>query len=385
MRNASILWGLSLWFLPCLAGTGTPLVVGWQHTLESRVMNETRDISVLVPPGYGDTDVRYPVLYLTDGRAHLWHSGGTLQFLAANGVIPQMIVVAVTNTDRTRDLSPTESHADFLREGQETGGADRFLKFFETELFPFIENNYRTQPYRIFGGHSFGGTFAVHCLLAHPELFDAYISVSPNLQWDDGVLVKRARKALKKGSLKGKTLFITLGNEQAPMKTFFEDFIELLEKHPVEGFEWKHQVFPEETHGSVVLRSHYFAFKMIFDGWALGPDVDSLAELKTHADQWSKRLGYPYDLPEILVNLLGYQVLQAGQPEQAVEIFTYNSENYPDSPNVYDSLGDGLFAAERYQEARESYQKAVKLGTQQNHAFLATFKANLEKAENKVK
>ena len=48
-----------------------------------------------------------------------------------------------------------------------------------TELIPKIEGQYRTQPFRIFAGHSLGGLFAVHTMLTRPDLFNAYIAVSP--------------------------------------------------------------------------------------------------------------------------------------------------------------------------------------------------------------
>ena len=82
--------------------------------------------------------------------------------------MPEVILVAVVNTDRTRDLTPTKI-AD--RPG-ETGGADRFLDFFEKELIPAIESRYRTQKFRVFAGHSLGGLFALHALFTRPELFD---------------------------------------------------------------------------------------------------------------------------------------------------------------------------------------------------------------------
>jgi predicted alpha/beta superfamily hydrolase len=90
-------------------------------------------------------------------------------------------------TDRTRDLTPT--HADIKNpDGTVTafptsGGADRFLDFIQTELIPEIEKRYRTAPYRIFAGRSLGGLLAIHALFTRPDLFNAYIAVSPSSPW----------------------------------------------------------------------------------------------------------------------------------------------------------------------------------------------------------
>ena len=119
---------------------------------------------------------------------------------------PEMIVVAVRNTDRTRDLTPSPFTPDPPEDGEgedgdegdgenpmpTAGGAGAFLDFFERELFPFVEERYRTQPYRIVIGHSFGGLFAVHALVHRPAAFDAYVAISPSLWWANGVVVDRA-------------------------------------------------------------------------------------------------------------------------------------------------------------------------------------------------
>ena len=41
-------------------------------------------------------------------------------------------------------------------------------------------------------GHSFYGRFTIHTMVSRPELFDSYVAVSPALQWDNQVAVKRA-------------------------------------------------------------------------------------------------------------------------------------------------------------------------------------------------
>jgi predicted alpha/beta superfamily hydrolase len=172
---------------------------GARVAIKSEVLGEERVILIRTPPGYERNGQRYPVLYLTDGDAHLGHTSGTIEFLSRNGRMPEMIVVAITNTDRTRDLTPT--NASMLRpDGTEmkfptSGGADKFLKFIETELIPKIEKDYRTQPYRVFAGHSFGGLFAIHSFLTRPESFNAYIAVSPSMQWDNTCSRARQRSS----------------------------------------------------------------------------------------------------------------------------------------------------------------------------------------------
>jgi dienelactone hydrolase len=51
-----------------------------------------------------------------------------------------------------------------------------------------------------------------------------------------------------------------------------------------------------------------------------------------------------YLFPENVLNLAGYERLQAGATKEAVAIFQLNVEAYPQSANAQDSLGDGYLA-----------------------------------------
>jgi dienelactone hydrolase len=64
---------------------------------------------------------------------------------------------------------------------------------------------------------------------------------------------------------------------------------------------------------------------------------------------------------EAIVNFMGYEHLQAGETQAAVEIFKLNTLAYPDSPNTYDSLADGYIAAGQKDLALQSAKKALEL------------------------
>ena len=78
-----------------LAHADEPITIGERITIQSKILDEERTILVSTPPGYEQTTQRYPVLYMTDGGAHLSHTRGTVDFLARNGLMPQVIIVAV--------------------------------------------------------------------------------------------------------------------------------------------------------------------------------------------------------------------------------------------------------------------------------------------------
>jgi Flp pilus assembly protein TadD len=61
------------------------------------------------------------------------------------------------------------------------------------------------------------------------------------------------------------------------------------------------------------------------------------------------------------LNVLGYGLLQAGRATEAVEVFRFMVESYPESGNAWDSLGEGLAAAGRREEAVKAYARSLQL------------------------
>jgi predicted alpha/beta superfamily hydrolase len=362
-------------------------------TIKSSVLGEDRVILVRTPPGYATNKLAYPVLYMTDGDAHIGHTASTIEFLARNGRMSEVIVVGITNTDRTRDLSPVKATGPDAAQFPTAGGADNFLKFIETELIPQIEKSYRVQPYRILAGHSFGGLFTVHALITRPELFNSYIAVSPSLQWADEATLKRAEEFFKTRKELNATLFTSLGNEPGDIGKDFVLFKELLAGTKIKGFDWEAEQMKDEDHGSVVLRSHYFGLRKVYDGWQMPRDPETgavaggLKAADAHYKWLSEKFHYSIATPEALINQIGYQFLLAAtpNPEEAIATFKSNVDRYPNSANVYDSLGEAYERTGHLDWAAPQYEKAQALGKQNNDPNAAIFATNYARASDKLK
>ena len=364
--------------------------------INSAVLGEERTILVRVPTGYETNKQRYPVIYMTDGNAHIGHTSSTVEFLARNGRMSEMIVVGIVNTDRTRDLSPTHVKTTVAGGGSAlqfptSGGADKFIKFIETELIPDIEKRYRVHQYRILAGHSLGGLFAIHTMLTRPELFQSYIAVSPALQWDNQVAIKRAEDFFKTRKEFDATLFMSLGHEPGPIEDGFYQLKQILEKNQPKGFEWKAQALDDEDHGSVVLHSHYLALRKVFDGWQLPRDpgtggvAGDFKSVEEHYQKLSKKFKYDVPVPEFVINQLGYQSLFSDRFDEAITIFKTNVERYPESANVYDSLAEAYERSGKLELAAPLYEKAHTLGQQNQDPNLAIYKANFDRVSEKLK
>lgn len=363
--------------------------------IKSQVLGEERVILVRTPAGYARGSEKFPVLYMTDGDAHIQHTSGTVSFLARNARMPEMIVVGITNTDRTRDLTPTRVErvpGNPNAQGFPTsGGADKFLKFIETELIPLVESKYRTMPYRALAGHSLGGLFAVHAMLTRPEVFNSYIAVSPSLQWDNFEEVDRVKEFFKTRKELNRTLFTSLGNEPGDIGDAFGLFQDELRRQQLKGFVWEAVRYEDEDHGSVVLRSHYAGLRKVFDGWqfprdsATGAVAGGLKGVEEHYGKLSERLGFKVLVPEALMNQVGYQLMAQGNMEEAINAFKLNVERYPGSANVYDSLGEAYERSGRFELALTSYEKAHAIGQQSNDPNLNIYKTNFDRMATRAR
>jgi predicted alpha/beta superfamily hydrolase len=124
----------------------------------------------------------------------------------------QMVIVGIVNIDRNRDYTPTYApEQPGNLQFPTSGKADKFTRFLSSDLIPYIDSHYKTQPYRILAGWSLGGLFTVHTFFENPQLFSAYLAVSPSLWWDKDMYVKRTETILSSGKISNKPLTVTVG------------------------------------------------------------------------------------------------------------------------------------------------------------------------------
>ena len=166
-------------------------------------------------------------------------------------------------------------------------------------------------------------------------------------------------------------------------ETDLEAVVDVLKSGAPDSFRWEFRRMEGEDHGTTVHGSTYFGLRFINADWDTTGLVSngSLAELGARFQGLTERLGFELRPPEVMVNLLGYRLLGEGRGEEAIEVFEYNTDLYPDSANVYDSLGEALERVGRLPGAMRSYRKAVAKGRASGDRSLSVFQANLDRVE----
>ncbi len=375
------------------AQTDNKIVIGKVDSVYSTILKEQRKVWVYVPnmkTGGQDAGQRYPVVYLLDGDGHFESVVGMIQQLSqvnGNTVVPEMIIVGIPNTDRTRDLTPTHIASDppmmDSNFSKTTGGGENFTAFMEKELMPHIDSIYPTQPFKMLIGHSFGGLTVMNIITNHATLFNAYIAIDPSMWYDKEQFLKATEKKLSTQKYNGVSMYLGIANTMSGGMTleklkkdttadtrhirsiFAMD--RFIKANPQNGLKYASKYYPDDDHGSVPLTSEYDGLRFIFKWYRFkfirADFTDSgtaiVQKMQQHYQTVSKEFGFKVSPPEMQINGLGYNALSQKQYAKAAALFEMNIANYPKSGNVYDSYADLLAAKKDTINAIANYQKAL--------------------------
>ena len=189
-------------------GQDVNVKLGFADSIQSSILKEKRKIIIHLPDDYDTSKETYPVLYLVDGDSNsLLETVAAMNKLGWDENIPKMIVVAIGNTDRDRDMLPLSTKQYTVP----VAGAEQFLSFIGDELIPLIDQKYRTNKQRILCGKSLSGLFTLYALLTNPQLFESYIGRSAGWLRDmNDYFITLTDKAIQQPNLyKGKKIFMS--------------------------------------------------------------------------------------------------------------------------------------------------------------------------------
>jgi predicted alpha/beta superfamily hydrolase len=382
ITQVAIVWPLALLLLFVNQNSNAQLkdssavYAATSFTVHSRILNEDRKISVQTPLSM-DKYSAYPVIYLADGESFSTLAGGQVGYLSESyKIIPQLIIVGIYNKDRMRDLTPSlaihgpdgkidsSANAPF----KNTGGGENYLRFIKEELMPLINARYHTAPFNIFFGHSLGGLIGLYALTAHPVYFNAYISISPSLQWDQNKLLNSFSSSLDRNQLKGRYLFFSDANEDMPFHQNQLVLDSILQLSAINNFKYKRAFYPEESHLSEPVKGLYDGLRFIYPEWHLPYNSSAFRKKMTadivmeHYKKLSGQYGYKvvpgHDEINQISKFLRNDSLRI---DDAIKLLEINAINYPSSAIVPEILGDTWLKKNNNAYALLSYKKALEL------------------------
>ncbi|MEN0003544.1 MAG: alpha/beta hydrolase-fold protein [Bacteroidota bacterium] len=340
------------------------ITIGFQDSLYSETLQEMRHLKVFLPPSYEKyTSVKYPVTFLLDGNFLFHSASGMIEYMSKTGELPEMIVIAIANTQRTRDFTPTHTLINY--EGEEdqglkaSGGGERFLTFLEAELIPYIQEQYKALPFNTIIGRSFGGLIAGHNYLQANSKINRFLLIDPSFWWDEQWLVEQA-KATSVEAIQQKRMYISCSDNFEysdyikGMRASQEGFAAQLVAKGLSKSAMQLDYFEEETHGTVTLPSLRNGLLFLFNDFYLdGMKYKTADEILNHFQQFAAA-NHPaiYPLEGMITWLASKQ--SAGYPDRAERLYQLNLKHFPESVRAH-------FALAQHYEKQEDKAAAIAL------------------------
>ncbi len=261
------------------------------RTLKSNIIeNSEYVLNIALPPGYQDTTLNYPVVYMLDAYEIFGLQLQTYQQLKFFETVPPMILVGINykiqEQDfykglqeylyiRSRDFTPTfltikqiiEKHGKgFASYFNDSGGAEKFLRFLNEELFPFIESEYRTIPNdRGLLSYSLGGLFSTYVLFYAPGTFQKYFIGSPALWWDDNVVFNFYDQDKLKSLEKPVKVYLSVGEKEGEeLRNSWQQLKGFLESKKDTNILLQSELLSGEYHLTGIGLAHSRAFRRLY-------------------------------------------------------------------------------------------------------------------------
>jgi len=361
----------------CIKTNAQDFKVGIQDSIVSAILGESREINIVLPKSYAKYSyVKYPVTYVLDGDFLIQSSSGMIEYMSKTGQIPEMIIVYVSNTNRTRDFTPSYSNINY--QGKEdtslnqSGGGKKFLKFLNLELIPYIDGKYNSNSYNTIVGRSLGGLIASYDFLQESSKLTGYILIDPSLWWNEKSLIFDKNVPLK-GKIRNKRIYIAssdnfkYSNDVNEMRISQELFYTNLKNNGISQANAKLEYFENYTHGTVTIPSFYNGMLHVFKNFYLeGMKYKKADDIINHFTVYSKNNNAHFFPLEPMINWLAS--LQ-NVKEDSIKLYEFYIRYYPTSLSPYFSLAKIYEKDKELEKALVLYRKILKLDTKNAKAI----------------
>jgi hypothetical protein len=142
------------------------------ENLGSKDMDDTRKITIVLPDGY-DKRQKYPLFVVLNASRLLEPTVTSLRYFARTGEVPPSIIVGIYNQEDDVTI-PQETGVPF-------NDTAVFFEFVGQVVIPHVQSKYATNGFKGIIADREGANFINYYLLKENSLFNAYISLSPNM------------------------------------------------------------------------------------------------------------------------------------------------------------------------------------------------------------
>lgn len=217
--------------------------------LNSHILKEERKIQIYLPPDYGRTSKKYPVLYIVDAQRYFLNGVTFQQNLSWQEIVPEFIVVGIqTDAQHRRTL--------FFE------ASSKFIEFLEKELIPEIDSTYRTLNERIYFGWEMAAGLGVQIFSEKPSIFQGYLLASPTHISKERL--QGVSERLKNHADRTAELYAVLGTVENWALESMYSLDSLFKEHPIKNVRWKFNLSETENHYTTPLTTINEGLKLFF-------------------------------------------------------------------------------------------------------------------------
>ena len=382
----------TLFFLVCTflcaqTEPSTPLVIGKKYTISSSVLGENKEIYISLPHKYDERVHSYPIIFVLEAEFLFNSASNIAHFMAARSKMPQSIIVGLANGEYKK--------RNELTFRKWNGIPEKYIEFFNKELIPHIESNYRANKHRTLVGLSPTTGFVIEAMLDHPKMFNAYILLSAHFEWQrsknnvfvDELIAKTSEKNYPNVPIYFSRADSDL-NDMKEVKRSFEEASEKIKKAKNIKANIVIDVLKDEEHYLMALAGLRNGFKHIYPnhlwrnpgiyGWDKAYDYAG-KYYKSYYDDLSKRYGfdiYPVEDGHAYgFHLTGmiHNAKRWGTEKQTVDLIHLGLTYYPNSAHLNMLLAEYYAKKNKLTEAKEYAEKAVELVKLFNPSQLNTY------------
>jgi predicted alpha/beta superfamily hydrolase len=351
---------LSLWLVSFFTLASEPIVIGQTLTIDSKILMKKASINIRLPVSYTALkQKRYPVYFKLGTDEGFAGTAGTLHELSHNqeDPMPETIFVSLS----------TETAVSIIERGVKS---EDFINFLEIDVIPYVDKHYRTQPFRTLASGERFGMAPLYGLIHKPDLFQAYIMMSPWIT-DESGLVDEFETFLKSHKDISAFLWLSVTGESREAQNY-QEVISLLQQHAPQNLEWKSAKFDRYVSPLSSALVSVFADRYLASN---SPVISAGAEsIKNYYQQLSEnKYGYAIS-SENAIRDLGIAMYNKEKIKKAIEIFKINIKDYPDSPHVYAVMASALTEDGDLTGALAMRKIASELATDQNNAYDSYYK-----------
>lgn len=316
-------------------GTAAPNVQILDNQFYIPQLNRNRRIWLYLPPDYGTSSKKYPVLYMHDGQNLFsnatapfgeWEVDEALNNLHAQGDWG-CIVVGIDHGGQHR----LDEYSPWVHPQYGGGQGDEYVDFITSTLKPYIDANYRTMPGRsstAIAGSSMGGLISMYALAERQDVFSKAGVFSPAFWFSQGQAAAHVAAHPKQGNVR---VYFLAGadeeNDGGASNYVVEDIQAVVNAMSAAGFgpdEQSFNVIADGEHSEWFWRREFpAAYQWLFANWSTSvatADVPNLEIFPNPSSTWVQFSGFNTE-SELHVQVFGADgklwqdtVLHSAQP-----------------------------------------------------------------------